>query len=42
MNFAILTFKPEMRYLMKYGFKVFWGKDTLYQNNILDWIVNNL
>ena len=35
-------YKPEMRYLMKYGFKVFWGKDTLYQNNILDWIVNNL
>ena len=34
-------YNPEMRFLSKYGFKVFWGSDTSYQNNILDWIVNN-
>ena len=34
-------YKPEMRYLSKYGFKVFWGGDTSYKKNILDWIVND-
>ena len=34
-------YEPEMRYLKKYGFKVFWGTEPSYQNDILDWIVNN-
>tara|TARA_Y100000389_G_scaffold3799_1_gene3653 strand:+ start:82 stop:891 length:810 start_codon:yes stop_codon:yes gene_type:complete len=34
-------YKPEMRYLKDYNIKVFWGKDDNYQNNIMDWILNN-
>lgn len=34
-------YKPDMRYLSQSGFKVFWGSDTSYQKNILDWIVND-
>lgn len=34
-------YKPEMRYLNENNIKVFWGSEKEYQNNILDWIIDN-
>jgi hypothetical protein len=34
-------YKPEMRYLAKYNFTVFWSSDDNYGKNITDWISNS-
>ena len=34
-------YKPEIMYLNENNIKVFWGSEKEYQNNILDWIIDN-